>query len=91
MLGLFKGSANPAPASNGIATASDVNMDVAYDKLKLQRPASEPIASLGTFTDQPMLDLMTQKAIDILTGSFAAGSVSGDQTLTVNQSSPADP
>ena len=28
----------PAPASNGIATASDVNMDVAYDKLKLHAP-----------------------------------------------------
>ena len=34
-LGLFKGSAAPAPASNGIATATDVNMDVAYDKLGL--------------------------------------------------------
>lgn len=65
-LGLFKGSLNPAPASNGIATASDVNMDVAYDKLKLQRPASEPLASLAPFDDQPMLDLMTQKAIDVL-------------------------
>jgi alkaline phosphatase len=71
-LGLFKGSAVPAPASNGIATASDVNMDVAYDKLKLQRPASEPTANLGTFTDQPMLDLMTQKAIEVLSSSFAA-------------------
>lgn len=65
-LGLFKGSASPAPASNGIATASDVNMDVAYDKLGLQRPASEPTANLGAFNDQPMLDLMTQKAIDVL-------------------------
>ena len=41
-------------------------MDVAYDKLGLQRPASEPVANLGTFTDQPMLDLMTQKAIESL-------------------------
>ncbi|MEO8597769.1 MAG: alkaline phosphatase [Candidatus Solibacter sp.] len=70
-IGLFKGSAAPAPAGNGIATASDVNMDVAYDKLKLQRPASEPTASLGTFTDQPMLDLMTSKAIEVLSSSFA--------------------
>lgn len=66
VLGLFKGSAAPAPASNGITTASDVNMDVAYDKLKFQRPASEPVAALGTFTDQPMLEQMTQKAIDVL-------------------------
>jgi len=69
-IGLFKGSASPAPASNGIATASDVNMDVAYDKLGLQRPASEPTANLGVFADQPMLDLMTQKAIEILSTSF---------------------
>ena len=71
VIGLFKGSATPAPASNGIATASDVNMDVAYDKLRLPRPASEPAANLGSFTDQPMLDLMTQKAIDVLSSSFS--------------------
>ena len=71
ILGLFKGSANPAPNSNGITTASDVNMDVAYDKLRLQRPASEPEANLGDWTDQPMLDLMTQKAIESLSNSFS--------------------
>lgn len=71
-IGLFKGSPAPAPASNGIATAADVNMDVAYDKLKLTRPASEPTASLGSFTDQPMLDLMTQKAIEVLSNSFGS-------------------
>ncbi len=69
-LGLFKGSASPAPASNGIATAADVNMDVAYDKLLMQRPASEPLASFGTYNDQPMLDLMTSKAIEVLSSSF---------------------
>jgi alkaline phosphatase len=52
-IGLFKGSPVPAPTSNGIAIVADVNMDVEYDKLKLTRPASEPTASLGTFTDQP--------------------------------------
>lgn len=70
VIGLFKGSASPAPGSNGITTASDVNMDVAYDKLKLTRPASEPAANLGAYTDQPMLDLMTQKAIEVLSNSF---------------------
>lgn len=70
-IGLFKGSATPAPNSNGITTAADVNMDVAYDKLGMQRPASEPVANLGTFTDQPMLDLMTGKAIEILSTSFS--------------------
>ncbi len=71
ILGLFKGSASPAPNSNGITTASDVNMDVAYDKLRMQRPASEPEADLSAWPDQPMLDLMTQKAIDSLSNSFA--------------------
>ncbi len=68
-IGLFK-SGTPRPASDGIRTASDANMDVAYDKLGLQRPASEPAANLGAFTDQPMLDLMTEKAIEILSSSF---------------------
>ncbi|MEZ5351611.1 MAG: alkaline phosphatase [Bryobacteraceae bacterium] len=68
-IGLFK-SGTPRPASDGIRTASDANMDVAYDKLGLQRPASEPAANLGAFTDQPMLDLMTQKAIEVLSASF---------------------
>jgi alkaline phosphatase len=66
LLGLFKGSASPLPASNGITTQNDVNMDVAYDKLGLPRPASEPVANLGSFTNQPMLDRMTKKAIDVL-------------------------
>ncbi len=72
LLGLFKGSAKPAPASNGIATASDVNMDVAYDKLGLQRPASEPAADFAGYTDQPMLEAMTQKAIEVLSTSFSS-------------------
>jgi alkaline phosphatase len=69
-LGLFKGSLSPAPASNGITTAADVNMDVAYDKLRLDRPASEPAANLGAYTDQPMLDLMTEKAIEVLSWGY---------------------
>ena len=69
-IGLFKGSAVPAPASNGIATANDVNMDVAYDKLGMQRPASEPVVNFAGYTDQPMLDLMTRKAIESLSSGF---------------------
>ncbi len=64
-LGLFRGNLTPASNSVGLA-ASDSNMDVAYDKLGLTRPASEPVANLQGYTDQPMLDLMTQKAIEIL-------------------------
>jgi alkaline phosphatase len=70
VIGLFKGSAAPAPAANGITTVSDVNMDVAYDKLRLPVPASEPLPNLGVWTDQPMLDLMTEKAIEVLSSAF---------------------
>lgn len=70
VLGLFRGNLRPAVNSSGIA-ASDSNMDVAYDKLGLPRPASEPEANLQGFTDQPMLDLMTQKAVEALSGSFS--------------------
>ncbi|MCU1263607.1 MAG: alkaline phosphatase, partial [Bryobacterales bacterium] len=65
-IGIFRGSPVAAPASNGIATAGDANMDVAYDKLGLTRPASEPVPDFQGYNDQPMLELMTQKAIDIL-------------------------
>ena len=68
VLGLFKGSANQVVASDGIRALNDgtQNMDVAVDKLRMQRPASEPQPNFGTFTEQPMLDQMTQKAIEIL-------------------------
>ena len=42
---------------------------MAYDKLLLSRPASEPSPVFGAWTDQPFLDLMTQKAIDVLGGA----------------------
>lgn len=71
-LGLFKGSASPAAASDGIRASFEATMDVAYDKLGLQRPASEPAPNFGGYTDQPMLDLMTSKAIEILSSSFGS-------------------
>jgi alkaline phosphatase len=40
------------------------NMDVAYDKLGLQRPLDEPNPNFAGFTDQPFLDEMTTKAIE---------------------------
>jgi alkaline phosphatase len=54
----------------GIVTA-DVNMDVAYDKPGFQRPASEPLPNFGTYKDQPMLDQMTGKAIEVLSGYYS--------------------
>jgi alkaline phosphatase len=71
-LGLFKGSAVPAAASDRLRSATDTNMDVAYDKLGLPRPASEPNPNFGIYTDQPMLETMTAKAIEILSSSFAS-------------------
>lgn len=68
-LGLFRGNATPRPNSAGIA-ATDSNMDVAYDKLRFTRPASEPVANLGTWTDQPMLDLMTSRAVEVLSSDY---------------------
>jgi alkaline phosphatase len=72
-LGLFKGSPAPAPASDRIRASADGpnNMDVAYDKLGLPRPASEPVANLSNYPDQPMLELMTEKAIEILSSSIS--------------------
>jgi len=70
-LGLFRGNARPSPNSAGLA-ATDANMTVAYDKLGLPRPASEAVPnSLTGYADQPMLDLMTQKAIEVLSTGFA--------------------
>jgi alkaline phosphatase len=42
------------------------NMDVAFDKLGLPRPAGEPNPNFGGFTDQPFLDEMTAKAVATL-------------------------
>ncbi len=42
------------------------NMNVAYDKLLLNRPPDEPMPNFGGFTNQPYLDEMTAKAIDTL-------------------------
>lgn len=68
LLGLFRRGNNASLHSSGIRATPDGNMNVAYDKLGLKRPASEPQADFGGFEDQPMLDLMTQKAIEVLGG-----------------------
>lgn len=68
LLGLFRAGNNPVLAASGVTSSPDGNMDVAYDKLRLVRPGSEPEVNFGGFTDQPMLDLMTDKAISVLSG-----------------------
>lgn len=47
------------------------NMNVAYDKLGLSRPADEPAPNFGGFTDQPFLDEMAAKAIQVLSNGDA--------------------
>ena len=88
LLGLFKGNAKPASNSARLA-AADSNMDVAYDKLLLARPASEPLPDFGGFTDQPMLDRMTAKAIEFLSGGITTpfGSSSAPFILMVEGAS----
>ena len=48
------------------------NMNVAYDKLLLNRPTDEPMPNFGGFTNQPFLDEMTAKAIAALSQGTAA-------------------
>jgi len=73
VLGLFrrvnKAEANP----NGLTVKGNGNMEPAYDKLGLLgranvRPGSEPLPDFGAWKDQPFLDEMTRKAIEILAG-----------------------
>lgn len=68
LLGLFRRGNNASLNSSGIRATPDGNMEVAYDKLGLTRPGSEPLPNFGGFTDQPFLDLMTRKAIETLAG-----------------------
>jgi alkaline phosphatase len=59
---------NALPATTGkiLGLFRTGNMNVAYDKLRLTRPADEPAPNFGGFEDQPYLDEMTSKAIDAL-------------------------
>lgn len=67
VLGLFK-TAKATRHSSGVRPSSTAHMNVAYDKLRLTRPGSEPLPDFGGYEDQPFLDVMTQKAIEALAG-----------------------
>jgi alkaline phosphatase len=67
VLGIFKEVPTAIHASR-VRPASSSVMNVAYDKLKLTRPGSEPLPNFNDWTDQPFLDVMTQKAIEVLAG-----------------------
>lgn len=55
-----------APPAKLLGLFRTGNMNVAYDKLLLNRPPDEPAPNFGGFTNQPYLDEMTTKAIDSL-------------------------
>ena len=67
VLGIFKEVPTTTHSSRVRASSASV-MNVAYDKLKLTRPGSEPLPNFNDWNDQPFLDVMTQKAIEILSG-----------------------
>jgi alkaline phosphatase len=73
VLGLFRRASEVKTAASGLTVTANGNMDVAYDKLGLLgraniRPGSEPRPDFGVWTDQPFLDEMTRKAIEVLSG-----------------------
>jgi alkaline phosphatase len=68
LLGLFRRPNSVSRHSSRIRPSSAGHMDVAYDKLRLQRPGSEPLPNFGAWPDQPFLDDMTRKAIEALSG-----------------------
>ncbi len=67
LLGIFKTSVTTVHSS-GVRVSSASHMNVAYDKLGLTRPGSESLPSFGGWNDQPMLEQMTEKAIELLAG-----------------------
>jgi len=69
LVGIFKtAAATTTVHATGVRASSTSHMNVAYDKLRLTRPGSESLPSFGGWEDQPFLDVMTQKAIEILAG-----------------------
>jgi alkaline phosphatase len=73
-LGLFRRVNKPELSASGLTVKVNGNMEPAYDKLGLlgranARPGSEPLPDFGPWTDQPFLDDMTRKAMEILSGS----------------------
>lgn len=68
ILGLFRRPDTVSRHSSGVRASSRGTMQPAYDKLGLIRPGSEPLASFGSWADQPFLDEMAQKAIEVLSG-----------------------
>ncbi len=72
-LGLFRRPNEVKTDASGLRASTNGNMEPAYDKLGLlgranRRPGSEPLPDFGKWTDQPFLEDMTAKAIELLSG-----------------------
>jgi alkaline phosphatase len=77
VLGLFRRPNEVKMAANGLTVSTNGNMEPAYDRLGLlgrvnARPGSEPLPDFGQWRDQPFLEDMTRKAIDLLAGPKGA-------------------
>lgn len=68
LLGLFRRADGVTMHSSKIRPSAVGHMNVAYDKLGLTRPGSEPLPAFGNFKEQPFLDVMARKAIEVLAG-----------------------
>lgn len=71
LLGLFRRPNQVKTGASALRSTTSGTMDVAYDKLGLKnrmnaRPGSEPLPDFGAWRDQPMLEEMTAKAIELL-------------------------
>ena len=82
VLGLFRRANEPERSANGLTVKVNGNMQPAYDKLGLlgranARPGSEPLPDFGVWKDQPFLEQMTGKAVEILSGA------NGDQPFAL--------
>jgi alkaline phosphatase/glycerophosphoryl diester phosphodiesterase len=69
IIGLFRRPNKVARAASGLNATANGNLNVAYDRLKLTRPGSEPLPDFGEWTDQPFLADMTRQAIRVLSGA----------------------
>lgn len=73
VLGLFRRPNEVKTDVSGLHASDNGNMEPAYDKLGLLgranvRPGSEPLPDFGVWKDQPFLEDMTRKAIEVLSG-----------------------
>lgn len=88
LLGLFRRPNVVKTAPGGLRATGNGNMDVAYDKLGLVRPGSEPLPDFGQWRDQPFLDVMTRKAIELLSQNNAPFALQVEGASIDKQSHP---